>query len=69
MYRIGKGFLTIGTVILSIYCTLALIYTNSNIEEKYFVYATVSDSGVARDPEEDDVILNPIWIHVCTFTR
>jgi glucose/arabinose dehydrogenase len=60
MYRIGKGFLTIGTVILSIYCTLALIYTNSNIEEKYFVHATVSDSGVARDPEEDGVILNPI---------
>jgi aldose sugar dehydrogenase len=60
MYRIGKGFLIIGSVILSIYCTLALIFTNSNIEEKYFVHATVPDSGVARDPEEDDVILKPI---------
>jgi aldose sugar dehydrogenase len=60
MYYIGKGFLALGTVILSIYCILVLIHTNSNIEEKYLVYATLSDSGVAQNPEEDDVILNPI---------
>jgi glucose/arabinose dehydrogenase len=59
MYYIGKGSFALGTVILSIYCILVLIHTNSKIEEKYFVYATLSDNGVA-DPEEDEVILNPI---------
>jgi glucose/arabinose dehydrogenase len=59
MYRIGKGFLTMGTIVLSIYCILSLIYTNSKVEEKYFVYATVPDNDVAQDPE-DEVILNPI---------
>jgi glucose/arabinose dehydrogenase len=57
MYLVGKRFLTQGTVLLSIYCILALIYTNTEGEEKYFVYATVS---VSQNPDEDEVILNPI---------
>jgi aldose sugar dehydrogenase len=60
MYLLGKRFLTQGTVILSIFCILALTYTNSRIEEKYFVNATVSDNDSAQNPDEDEVILNPI---------
>jgi glucose/arabinose dehydrogenase len=39
---------------------LALSYTNPNIEERYFVHATASDNGDAQNPDEDEVILNPI---------
>lgn len=60
MYLLGKRFLTQGTVILSIFCILALTYTNSKIEEKYFVNATVSDNDSAQNPDENEVILNPI---------
>jgi aldose sugar dehydrogenase len=60
MDRIGKRFLTMGTVILFIYCILAVVYTNSKIEEKYFVYATGSNNDEAQNPEEGEVILNPI---------
>jgi aldose sugar dehydrogenase len=64
MYFIVKRFLMQGTVvlcvILSTYCMLALSYTNPNIEERYFVHATASDNGDAQNPDEDEVILNPI---------
>jgi aldose sugar dehydrogenase len=64
MYFIVKRFLMQGTIvlciILSTYCMLALSYTNPNIEERYSVYATGSDNGAAQNPDEDEVILNPI---------
>jgi glucose/arabinose dehydrogenase len=60
MYLVGKAFFTQGTVILSIYCILALTYTNSGIEEKYFVHATVTDNDVVQNLDENDVVLNPI---------
>jgi hypothetical protein len=52
MHLLVKRFLTQGTVILSIYCILTLTYTNSKVEEKYFVYATVSDNDEAQNPIE-----------------
>ena len=60
MYPAGKRFLTQGTVILSIYCILTLTYTNSEVDEKFIVYATVSDSDVVQNPDDDEVILIPI---------
>ena len=39
---------------------LALSYTNPNIEERYFVHATASGDGDTQNPDEDEVILNPI---------
>jgi aldose sugar dehydrogenase len=60
MHLVTKGFVTQGTLVLSIYCILVLIYTNSKIEEKYYVHATVTNNDVVQKPEEDDVILNPI---------
>jgi hypothetical protein len=60
MYLLEKRFLTQGTVILSIYRILTLAYTNSKIEEKYFVYAAVSDNDAVQNPDEDEVILKPI---------
>jgi aldose sugar dehydrogenase len=60
MYFVVERFLTWETAILFIYCILALICTNSRIEENYFVYATTSDNNATQNPDEDEVILNPI---------
>jgi aldose sugar dehydrogenase len=61
MYLIGKRFLTQGTVIFSIYCVLTLTYTNTEVDEEYFVYASVSDNNdMVQDPDDEEVILNPI---------
>jgi hypothetical protein len=64
MYFVIKRVLMQGTVVLYVilftYCMLALSYTNPNIEERYFVHATASDNGVTQNPDEDEVILNPI---------
>lgn len=59
MHLVRKGFLTQGALILSIYCILVLTYTNSKIEEKYFVHATVTNNDAVQKPDEDDVILKP----------
>jgi aldose sugar dehydrogenase len=64
MYFVVKRFLTQGTIVIciifSIYCVLFLTYTNSNIGGEYFVHATTSDNDDVQNPDEDEVILNPI---------
>src|SRR5215207_9386121 len=61
MCLIAKRCLTRGMVLISICYILSLAYTNTEHEEKYFVYATVSDNDIVQDPnEEEEVILNPI---------
>lgn len=60
MYHLEKRFLTQGTVILSKCFILALTYTNSKVEEKYFVYATISDNDAVQNLDEDEVLLKPI---------
>ena len=60
MCLIAKRCLTRGMVLISICYILSLAYTNTEHEEKYFVYATVSDNDIVQDPNEEEVILNPI---------
>src|SRR5918996_5427867 len=64
MYPDIKGFPVQGTFILfiifSIYCISVLTCTTTRTEEKYFAFASGSNNGLAQNPDEDEVILNPI---------
>jgi aldose sugar dehydrogenase len=60
MYLIAKRFFTYGTVFISICYILSLAYTNTEHQEKYFVYATLSDNDIVQDLNEEEVILSPI---------